>query len=120
MRSQLIARQTWLGCTAGPSNPGCNAGMSFTALRDDAQMLPGESASRCCVERLNELAGAAANLAESGDARAVNELARDRRPHGAQDARIRAGARCRRGTGRIDGKSLPGSGAQQLQQAWSP
>jgi hypothetical protein len=35
---------------AGPSNPGCNAGMSFTALRDSAPIPPGRSAA-AFVER---------------------------------------------------------------------
>jgi CDGSH-type Zn-finger protein/uncharacterized Fe-S cluster protein YjdI len=56
---------------AGPSNPGCNAGMSFTALRDAAPMLPGASAHRYFAERLGELAAAAAVCAQSADARAV-------------------------------------------------
>jgi CDGSH-type Zn-finger protein/uncharacterized Fe-S cluster protein YjdI len=56
---------------AGPSNPGCNAGMSFTALRDAAPMLPGASANRYFVERLGEIAAAATVCARSEDARAV-------------------------------------------------
>ena len=56
---------------AGPSNPGCNAGMSFTALRDAAPLPPGASARRFFVERFAELADAAAALAGGGDARAV-------------------------------------------------
>jgi CDGSH-type Zn-finger protein/uncharacterized Fe-S cluster protein YjdI len=49
----------------------CNAGMSFTALRDAAALAPGASARRFFVERLAELSQAAAGLATSGDARAV-------------------------------------------------
>jgi CDGSH-type Zn-finger protein/uncharacterized Fe-S cluster protein YjdI len=56
---------------AGPSNPGCNAGMSFTALRDAAPILPGASANRYFVERLGEIAAAATVCAKSEDARAV-------------------------------------------------
>jgi CDGSH-type Zn-finger protein/uncharacterized Fe-S cluster protein YjdI len=56
---------------AGPSNPECNAGMSFTALRDAAPVLPGASANNFFIERLAELAVGADRLAESGDARAV-------------------------------------------------
>ena len=44
---------------AGPSNPGCNAGMSFVALRDAAPLPRGASARRYFVERLGELAAAA-------------------------------------------------------------
>jgi CDGSH-type Zn-finger protein/uncharacterized Fe-S cluster protein YjdI len=56
---------------AGPSNPDCNAGMSFTALRDAAPMLPGASANHFFTERLAELAAGAARLAECGDPRTV-------------------------------------------------
>ena len=56
---------------AGPSNPGCNAGMSFTALRDAAPVLPGASAHRYFVERLGEVAAAATVCAQSEDKRAV-------------------------------------------------
>ena len=56
---------------AGPANEGCNAGMSFTALRDAAALPPGASARRFFVERFAELADAAAALAVGGDARAV-------------------------------------------------
>ncbi len=41
---------------AGPSSPGCHAGMSFTALRDAAPFTPGPSVARYVVERLDELA----------------------------------------------------------------
>jgi CDGSH-type Zn-finger protein/uncharacterized Fe-S cluster protein YjdI len=47
---------------AGPSNPGCNAGVSFTALRDAAPLPPGPAAQRFFIERLAELAGAATAL----------------------------------------------------------
>ena len=61
---------------AGPSNPGCNAGMSFTALRDSAPIPPGASASKFFVERLEELTAAAQTLASTanGDARVVQAL----------------------------------------------
>jgi len=56
---------------AGPSNPGCNAGMSFTALRDSAPIPPGSSAGKFFVERFAELNAAAQSLVASanGDAR---------------------------------------------------
>ncbi len=57
---------------AGPSNPDCNAGMSFTALRDSAPLLPGSSARRFFTERLQQLAEASAKLAAGGDARVVS------------------------------------------------
>jgi CDGSH-type Zn-finger protein/uncharacterized Fe-S cluster protein YjdI len=47
---------------AGPSNPGCHAGASFTTLRDAAAMPPGPAARRFVIERLAELADAAAGL----------------------------------------------------------
>jgi CDGSH-type Zn-finger protein/uncharacterized Fe-S cluster protein YjdI len=54
---------------AGPANPECNAGMSFTALRDSAPLPPGASAARFFVERLRELEAAVIRLAANGDAR---------------------------------------------------
>ena len=56
---------------AGPSNPDCHAGMSFTALRDAAPILPGASAQRFFSERLSEIAAGAAALEQSGDPRCV-------------------------------------------------
>ena len=54
---------------AGPSNPGCHAGMSFTALRDAAPFPPGAAARRFFVERFKELADGAATLAPQNDRR---------------------------------------------------
>jgi CDGSH-type Zn-finger protein/uncharacterized Fe-S cluster protein YjdI len=51
---------------AGPTSPGCNAGMSFTALRGSIAFPPGPGARRFFVERLDELA-AAANALDAGD-----------------------------------------------------
>src|SRR5882672_11480077 len=45
---------------AGPSNPQCNAGLSFIALRDSAALPPGPAARRLFVERFEQLAGGAA------------------------------------------------------------
>ncbi len=56
---------------AGPSNPNCNAGMSFVTLRDSAALPPGAAARRLFVERFAQLAQAAGGLRERGDARAV-------------------------------------------------
>ncbi|MEE9476074.1 MAG: ferritin-like domain-containing protein, partial [Roseateles sp.] len=47
---------------AGPSHPGCHAGVSFTALRDAAGFPPGAGARRFTRERLAQLADAAAAL----------------------------------------------------------
>jgi CDGSH-type Zn-finger protein/uncharacterized Fe-S cluster protein YjdI len=49
---------------AGPSNPGCNAGMSFTTLRDSAALPPGAAADRLLRERFREFAAGAAELAD--------------------------------------------------------
>jgi len=54
----------------GPSNPGCNAGMSFTVLRDASALPPGPSARLFFVERFREILAAAEALAAGGDARA--------------------------------------------------
>lgn len=47
---------------AGPSNPNCNAGVSFTALRDAAPLPRGAAARFYFMERLDELAAGAAKL----------------------------------------------------------
>jgi CDGSH-type Zn-finger protein/uncharacterized Fe-S cluster protein YjdI len=56
---------------AGPSNPTCNAGMSFTTLRDASPLLPGAGARRFLTERFGELASVGASLARHGDERVV-------------------------------------------------
>lgn len=55
---------------AGPSNPDCNAGMSFTTLRDTAALPRGAAAWRFFSERFTAFAAAAENLAATGGARA--------------------------------------------------
>lgn len=52
---------------AGSSVPGCNAGMSFTAIRGPVGVPNGPSASRFFTERLHELADAAAQLDEDAE-----------------------------------------------------
>ena len=69
---------------AGPSNPDCNAGMSFTALRDAAPLPPGVSAGRFFLERLRELLGRRAGA--RGEWRCA-------RGAGAEDAHRAAAAR---------------------------
>jgi CDGSH-type Zn-finger protein/uncharacterized Fe-S cluster protein YjdI len=59
---------------AGPSNPGCNGGMSFTALRDAAPLPPGVSAGRFFLERLRELVSGARALVANGDARVAQAV----------------------------------------------
>lgn len=56
---------------AGASNPHCNAGVSFTTLRDSAALSPGPAARRLFIERFAQLAQVAAGLRGSGDARAL-------------------------------------------------
>ncbi len=71
MRAVTLLAERAARLPAGPSNPGCNAGMSFTALRDAASLPPGASARRFFGERLAELSEAANALAENGDERVV-------------------------------------------------
>ena len=56
---------------AGPSNPHCHGGVSFTALRDAAALPPGRAARRFFIERFTQLAEAADSLRASGDQRAL-------------------------------------------------
>ena len=55
---------------AGPSNPHCNAGMSFVTLRDSAALSPGPAARRLFIERFAQLAQGGDGLRGSGGARA--------------------------------------------------
>jgi CDGSH-type Zn-finger protein/uncharacterized Fe-S cluster protein YjdI len=72
MRAMTLLGERAARLPAGPSNPGCNAGMSFTALRDAAALPRGAGARRFFTERLEEVSEAARALATAGDARAVN------------------------------------------------
>lgn len=54
---------------AGPSNPDCRAGMTFTALRDTAPFPQSAAARSFFIERLGEFAVAAERLAMNGDRR---------------------------------------------------
>jgi len=56
---------------AGPSNPDCQAGMSFTTLRDAAPLPHGRAARRFFVERFSILAEAGAALRACADPRAI-------------------------------------------------
>ncbi len=71
MRAATLLAERAARLPAGPSNPTCNAGMSFTALRDAAPVLAGPSVAVYFTERLGEIAAGAAHLAQGGDARAV-------------------------------------------------
>lgn len=72
MRAMTLLGERAARLPAGPSNPACNAGMSFTALRDAAALPPGAAARRFFVERLAEVSEAASALAVAGDPRALN------------------------------------------------
>jgi CDGSH-type Zn-finger protein/uncharacterized Fe-S cluster protein YjdI len=54
---------------AGPSNPDCHAGMSFTTLRDTSPLQQGRAARVFFIERLQQLSDVAAALAKGGDKR---------------------------------------------------
>jgi CDGSH-type Zn-finger protein/uncharacterized Fe-S cluster protein YjdI len=56
---------------AGPSNPNCNAGVSFITLRDSAALSPGPAARRFFTERFAQLAQGAQGLKGSADPRAL-------------------------------------------------
>jgi len=63
---------------AGPANPECNAGMSFTSLRDASPLPPGQASRRLFVERLAALAEAGEDLRSTEDPRvrsAADQLA---------------------------------------------
>jgi CDGSH-type Zn-finger protein/uncharacterized Fe-S cluster protein YjdI len=59
---------------AGTSHPGCNAGVSFTTLRDAAAFPPSAGARHAFVERLAELVHGARQLTADGDARSASAL----------------------------------------------
>jgi CDGSH-type Zn-finger protein/uncharacterized Fe-S cluster protein YjdI len=54
---------------AGPSNPHCNAGVSFITLRDPSPLPAGAAARRLFLERFSQLAAAGAKLQPAGEAR---------------------------------------------------
>jgi CDGSH-type Zn-finger protein/uncharacterized Fe-S cluster protein YjdI len=70
MRACALLGERAARLSAGPSNPSCNAGMSFTALRDASPFPQSEAARRFFVERLEEFASAAQALAQGGERRA--------------------------------------------------
>ena len=73
MRAMTLLGERAARLPAGPSNPHCNAGMSFTALRDAAPLPPGPAARRFFIERLGELATYGQKLHASDD-RAVRAV----------------------------------------------
>ena len=68
MQAMTLLAERAARLPAGPSNPGCNAGVTFITLRDAAPFPQGEGARRFFTERLGELAKAAATL-DAKDAR---------------------------------------------------
>src|SRR5579863_9062690 len=70
MRAVMPLAERAARLPAGPSNPHCNAGMSFTTLRDTAALPVGPAARRLFRERFGQFAEAAAALAGDAEARA--------------------------------------------------
>ena len=62
MKAMTLLGESAARRPAGPSHPDCNAGMSFTALRDAAALPRGASSRRFFVERVAQLAKGAARL----------------------------------------------------------
>ena len=77
---------------AGPSNPHCNAGLSFITLRDASPLPPGSAAQRLFVERFAQLAEVAQRIAAAGEARAVAAATQLRRLETRAAALLRAPA----------------------------
>ena len=71
MKAMTLLAESAARRPAGPSNPHCNAGVSFTALRDAAPLPPNAGSRRFFAERMQELAKHAARLDQSD-----NRLAR--------------------------------------------
>ncbi len=74
MRAMTALGERAARLPAGPSNPDCNAGMSFTTLRDAAPLPRGAGARRFFVERLTQLGEASVLLAADGDVRAERAM----------------------------------------------
>jgi len=74
MRAVTLLAERAARLPAGPANPHCNAGVSFSALRDAASLPAGPSSRRFFLERLGELARAAGAL--PGDDARVKKAAR--------------------------------------------
>ena len=98
---------------AGPSNPSCNAGMSFAILRDSAPLPRGPSSRRYFSERLRELADGAARAANpdarmSSAARVLADLAQ-RGERGFAAANASAAAVAAPASVGANGSTLPGA-----------
>jgi CDGSH-type Zn-finger protein/uncharacterized Fe-S cluster protein YjdI len=62
MKAMTLLGESAARRPAGPSNPGCNAGVSFTALRDAGTLPRGASSRLFFIERMAELAKGASRL----------------------------------------------------------
>jgi CDGSH-type Zn-finger protein/uncharacterized Fe-S cluster protein YjdI len=71
MQAMMPLAQRAARLPAGPSNPHCNAGVSFITLRDPSPLPPGPAARRLLLERFTQLADSGAALRTSGDPRAL-------------------------------------------------
>jgi len=58
----------------GPSHPNCNAGVTFSALRDASTLPRGPAARRLFVERFSEILAGAERVASDGDARTARAV----------------------------------------------
>ena len=74
MKAMALLGESAARRSAGASNADCNAGVSFTALRDSAPLPAEPSSRRFFVERLRELAHGAVNL-DQQDARVARATA---------------------------------------------
>lgn len=70
MRAAGLLAQRAARLPAGPSNPDCHAGMSFTALRDTAPLPPSRAARNFFIERMGQLAAVGAAMRGHVDPRA--------------------------------------------------
>ncbi|MFT3699786.1 MAG: ferritin-like domain-containing protein [Kofleriaceae bacterium] len=70
MRAVTLLGERAARLPAGPSNPHCNAGMSFTALRDASPLNVGAAGRRFIMERFDELV-AGVRLLDQSDERAA-------------------------------------------------
>ncbi len=71
MRAMALLGEQAARLPAGDANPNCNAGVSFTILRDTAAFPIGEAAELFFVDRLSELTEAVQKLQEMGAVRYV-------------------------------------------------
>ena len=97
---------------AGPSNPACHAGMSFTALRDTAAFAPGRAARRFFVERFAQLSEVGESLRATGDARiaAAADLLKSLSKRAARGFDLSKPVAAAKGAGPANGAHAPGAG----------